>query len=74
MGSDEDNLQDAITGESYEVDIMYGDFAQQARNAGDQAVADRFGEIRRDERAHRDLYKAAAGNLSRPIQQGQQVG
>lgn len=73
VGSDEDNLEDAISGESYEVDIMYGDFAQQARNAGDQAVADRFGEIRRDERGHRDLYKAAAANLSEPILQGQKV-
>lgn len=71
VGSDEDNLHDAILGESYEVDIMYGDFAQQARNAGDQAVADRFGEIRRDERGHRDLYKAAAANLSEPILKGQ---
>ena len=67
VGTDEENLQDAITGESYEVDIMYGDFAQQARTAGDQAVADRFSEIRRDERGHRDLYKAAAANLSKPI-------
>ena len=67
LGSDEDNLQDAIIGESYEVDILYGDFAQQARNAGDQAVADRLGEIRRDERGHRDVYKAAAANLSEPI-------
>jgi rubrerythrin len=67
VGTDEENLQDAITGENYQVDTMYGDFAQQARNAGDQAVADRFGEIRRGARAHRDLYKAAAANLSTPI-------
>ena len=66
VGSDADNLRDAIAGESYEVDSMYGDFAQQARNAGDQAAADRFGEIRRDERGHRDGYKAAAANLSEP--------
>jgi rubrerythrin len=67
VGSDEDNLRDAIAGESYEVDTMYGQFAQQARTAGDQAVADRFSEIRRDERGHRDAYTAAAANLSRPI-------
>lgn len=67
VGSDEDNLRDAVAGESYEVDTMYGEFAQQARTAGDQAVADRFGEIRRDERGHRDLYKAAAAHLSKPI-------
>ena len=67
VNSDEENLQDAITGESFEVDIMYGDFTQQARNMGDQDVADRFGEIRRDERGHRDLFKAAAAHLSDPI-------
>lgn len=67
VGSDEDNLQDAVSSESHEVDTMYGEFAQQARNAGDQAVADHFGELRRAERGHRDLYKAAAANLSKPI-------
>jgi rubrerythrin len=59
VGSDEENLQDAIDAESHAVDAVYGDFAQQARSAGDQAVADRFGDIRRDERGHRDVFKAA---------------
>jgi rubrerythrin len=67
IGSDEANLQDAIAGESNEVNTLYGEFAQQARTAGDQAVADRFGEIRRDERGHRDAFTAAAVNMRAPV-------
>lgn len=63
VGSDADNLRDAIQGESYEVDTMYREFAQQAVAAGDKTAADRFEEIRHDEMAHRDAFKAA---LERP--------
>jgi rubrerythrin len=59
VGSDADNLRDAIHGESYEVDTMYREFALQAAAAGDKAAADRFEEIRHDEMAHRDAFKAA---------------
>jgi rubrerythrin len=59
VGSDADNLRDAIAGESYEVDTMYLEFAQQAAAAGDKAAADRFEEIRHDEMGHRDAFKAA---------------
>jgi rubrerythrin len=59
VGRDSDNLRDAIKGESYEVDTMYREFAQQAAAAGDKAAADRFEEIRHDEMAHRDAFKAA---------------
>lgn len=62
VGSDADNLRDAIAGESYEVDTMYHDFAQQAAAVGDKAAADRFEEIRRDEMEHRDAFKAALAN------------
>ena len=58
VGSDRENLQDAMKGESYEVDTMYFEFAQQAVEAGDQAAADRFDEIRHDEMKHRDAFKA----------------
>lgn len=56
---DAENLKDAIEGESYEVDTMYPGFAKEARAAGDDAPADRFEEIRRDEMKHRDAFKAA---------------
>jgi rubrerythrin len=63
IGSDADNLRDAIKGESYEVEIMYLEFAQTAAAAGDRAAADRFDEIRHDEMAHRDSFKLALANL-----------
>src|SRR6185437_14351832 len=59
VGSDADNLKDAIKGESYEVNTMYANFAKQAAALGDKAAADRFEEIRHDEMAHRDAYQAA---------------
>ena len=59
VGSDADNLKDAIAGESYEVDTMYREFVEQATAAGDRPAADRFEEIRHDEMGHRDAFKAA---------------
>lgn len=58
VGTDAQNLKDSIKGESYEVDTMYRDFAEQARRVGDKAAADRFEEIRKDEMKHRDAFKA----------------
>jgi len=63
VGSDADNLNDAIKGETYEVNTMYSDFAKQAAALGDKAAADRFEEIRRDEMTHRDAYQAALKTL-----------
>jgi rubrerythrin len=63
VGSDADNLKDAIKGESYEVETMYADFARQATAAGDKAAADRFEEVRKDEMAHRDAFQAALKTL-----------
>lgn len=59
VGSDAENLKDAIKGESYEVETMYREFAEQAVTVGDRVAADRFGEIRNDEMKHRDAFKAA---------------
>jgi rubrerythrin len=59
VGSDAENLKDAIEGESYEVDTMYREFAKEAAASGDSVAADRFEEIRRDEAKHRDAFKAA---------------
>jgi rubrerythrin len=38
---------------------MYREFIRQAAAAGDKTVAGRFEEIRHDEMAHRDAFKAA---------------
>lgn len=66
VGSDADNLKDAIRGESYEVDTMYREFAGQAKAAGDAAAASRFEEVRQDEMGHRDAYKSALAKLEPP--------
>jgi rubrerythrin len=65
--SDTDNLRDAIKGESYEADTMYREFADQARASGDPAAVDRFEEVRRDEMAHRDAFKAALAKLEKEV-------
>ena len=63
VGDDKANLQDAMTGESYEIETMYREFAEQARAAGDMEAASLFEEIRRDEMGHRDAFKAALEKL-----------
>jgi len=63
LGSDADNLKDAVKGESYEIDTMYLEFAQKAKVAGNTAVAARFEEIRHDEMGHRDAFKIALAKL-----------
>ena len=59
VSTDAKNLEDAIQGESYEVDTMYRDFAEQALSAGETAVGERFAEIHRDEMKHRDAFRQA---------------
>ena len=71
VGSDADNLKDAIEGESYEVETMYFEFAHQAKTAGDQAATDRFEEIRHDEMRHREAFKAALDKLNAAAGAGQ---
>jgi rubrerythrin len=64
VGSDRDNLKDAIEGEAYEVNTMYFRFAHEAELVGDRAAADRFSEIRQDEMGHRDAFIAALQKLN----------
>jgi rubrerythrin len=63
VGTDADNLRDAIKGESYEVETMYREFAEQASAAGDKAAGDRFEEIRHDEAGHRAVFKGALNSI-----------
>jgi rubrerythrin len=67
VGSDADNLRDAIKGESYEVDTMYREFAEQAKTRSDPAAADRFEEVRRDELSHRDAFKTALAKVEKEL-------
>jgi rubrerythrin len=66
VGSDAENLRDAMKGESYEVETMYRQFAEKATAAGDKKVAERFEEIRHDEMKHRDVFKAALTRTDKP--------
>ncbi len=70
VGSDEENLKEAIKGESYEVDTMYREFAEQAASAGDKPAADRFEEVRHDEMGHRDAFKAALERIGHKTTSG----
>jgi rubrerythrin len=59
VGSNLDNLKDAIRCEFYESETMYREFAQQAEEVGDHEIALRLEEIRQDEAKHRDDFDAA---------------
>jgi rubrerythrin len=57
--TDEQDINDAIAGESYEVETMYKNFAEEAMADGDSAVAHRFLEIRQDETRHQLAFEEA---------------
>jgi rubrerythrin len=67
VGTDADNLRDAISGEAYEVETMYREFAEQATAVGEPAAAERFSEVRSDELKHRQLFEAALAELGAPV-------
>jgi rubrerythrin len=64
VGSDADNLRDAIKGENYETTEMYPEMAKRAGAAGDKEVAQHFREVGADEAKHRDAFKAALAKLT----------
>ncbi len=59
VGTDEQDVTNAIAGESFEVDTLYKQFAEEAREDGDEEVAHRFEEIRRDEAFHQLAFHEA---------------
>ncbi|MFF5159911.1 ferritin family protein [Streptomyces sp. NPDC000348] len=59
VGTNAANLRQAIDGETYEHQVMYRGFAEQARQDGDLEAAELFGEIAADEGRHRDAFRAA---------------
>jgi len=65
VGSNEENLRNAIKGESYEATTMYKEFAEQATSVEDHAAAERFEEIRQDEMKHRVMFEAALQKLEK---------
>ena len=65
VGSDADNLRDAVEGENYETTEMYPAMARRAAAAGDKEAAQHFREVGADEAKHRDAYKAVLEPLAR---------
>lgn len=65
VGSDANNLRDAIQGENYETTQMYPGMAQRAEVTGDNQVAQEFREIGADEAKHRDDVHVALQQLGR---------
>jgi len=66
VGTDADNLRDAIQDENFEVEWKYPQFADQARAAGEIEVAERFAEMAEDEREHEKTLEGALESLEVP--------
>ena len=65
IGDEANNLRDAINGETYAVEVMYTQYADEARNAGDAEAVTLFEQMRRYELAHLYAFKAALAQLER---------
>ena len=66
VGTDADNIRAAIQDENLEVEWTYPKFAEQARSAGEVAVAERFEEMAEDEREHEKTLEGALEQLEVP--------
>ncbi len=64
VGSDADNLKDAIEGEAYEASTMYPQMARRAEATGNRNIAHHLQEVGADEAKHRDAYKEALERLT----------
>ncbi len=59
IGSTEDNLKDAIEGETFEYTSMYPGFIEEAKTEDDQQAVMTFASANAVEKIHADLYKKA---------------
>jgi rubrerythrin len=59
VGDAEENLEDAITGESYEQTHLYPKYARQAHSSGDHEAGALFDELAADEANHQKVLKRA---------------
>lgn len=64
-GTDAQNLEDAIQGETKESQTIYPKFADEAAAVGDTMAAQRFREISKDEMKHRDMFRDALASLNK---------
>jgi rubrerythrin len=67
VGTDADNIRSAIPDENREVEETYPRFAEQARAAGELAVAERFEGMAEDEREHEKTLEQALEQLEVPV-------
>lgn len=58
IGSTEENLKEALEGETFEHDSMYPKFAAEAREEGQEEAAQLFEELAKVEKAHAERYEA----------------
>lgn len=63
VGTTEQNLKDAIAGETSEATSIYPNFAATALSEGNQAAAALFEELAGDERTHAAEFSAALSSL-----------
>lgn len=63
--STEENLKDAVAGESYERDTMYADFMIEARRTGNKDALRTFNFAKIAEAEHAKLYTEALTNLDK---------
>ncbi len=61
--STEDNLLDAVAGETYEFESMYPEFIKNAEAEGNKAAVNTFKLAMEAEKVHAKLYKEALENL-----------
>ena len=59
IGTTEENLKDAIEGETYEFKSMYPDMMKDAEAEGENAILRYFGFANEAEKVHAELYTAA---------------
>lgn len=59
IGSTEDNLKAAISGETYEFEKMYPEMMDDAKEEGENAILRYFGFANEAEKIHAELYTAA---------------
>lgn len=62
--STEENLQDAVNGETYEFETMYPEFLKAAEAEGNKAAINTFTLAMEAEKVHAKLYKEALENIN----------
>ena len=65
IGSTEENLKDAVEGETYEFESMYPPFIEQAEKEGNKAAVQTFTYAMEAEKVHARLYQEALENLDK---------